>query len=308
MSEADPITACTACDRRLARSEMFGLEPDLLCPDCAHGVRKRMQVRVKRRVPDRRPVVTLTILALAGLFFLFSDVFFQYPANFANWPDWYVDLRLLTQTSPLVWQGEVWGLVGAAFWHIDVIHILFNGWWIWDLGRATENGFGRWSLVLLVLGSAAVASAAEWMLNGMGVGLSGVVYALALFLWVHHRTNPAAAAVMNRRTLNFLAMWFVLCIVLTATGTWRIGNWAHGAGAVWGFLAGHAALHARRRLLVPALAAFTITIMALAPHVAFGEQAALRADYLQQVEQKGYTYRDAVRRDVAKARRGAQPR
>ena len=150
-------------------------------------------------------------------------------------------------------------------------------WWILALGRATESGFGHLTLALLVVGSALTSGGAEWMINGPGVGLSGVVYALAFFLWVHHKTNPFAATIMNQRTINFLSMWFVLCIVMTLTGVWQIANWAHGVGGLFGWLLGQATLSSERRRLVPLAIAATIAFSACVALFAFGDQKILRA-------------------------------
>jgi membrane associated rhomboid family serine protease len=283
MGEQDMPVDCVGCGTTLPRRDMFGVEPDLRCPRCASGVRRRMQVRVRPRVEDRAPTVTKIVLGIAALFFVLGD--FVY-ANPLTRPDWFVQLLVATRPSQLIWSGEVWTLLGSAFWHIGFLHILFNAWWIWDLGRAVESGFGRWALVLLVAGGAMVASGVEWMVRGPGVGLSGVVYALALFLFVHRRSNPFAAQVMNRRTLNFLLMWFVLCIVLTESGTWNVGNWAHGAGAAWGYLAGEAVRHRLRRLWVPVAIVLTVALIAATPYVTFSRrQAAFRAWHLRGVAQ-----------------------
>jgi membrane associated rhomboid family serine protease len=133
------------------------------------------------------------------------------------------------------------------------------------------------TLIALIVGSAMVASGLEWVVNGPGVGLSGVVYALAFFLFAHHKTNPYAAAIMNRRTINFLAMWFVLCIVLTMSGTWNIANWAHGGGALWGWGVGLAMLHKNRKVLVPLAAAATVAIILATSVVTVGRQTELKA-------------------------------
>jgi len=39
-------------------------------------------------------------------------------------------------------------------------------------------------------------------------------------------------------TINLFVVWFFLCIFLTYTGVWRVGNVAHGMGALLGALLG----------------------------------------------------------------------
>lgn len=252
---------------------MFGVEPDLLCEACADGVRRRMQVRFRPVLKDRKPIVTNAAIGIAAVLFIADKFVFKT----GDWPGWWEALYLNLHAGPRIWDGHVWTLLGAAFFHGGFIHIFFNCWWILVLGRATESGFGHRTLIALIVGSAMVASGLEWIVNGPGVGLSGVVYALAFFLWAHHKSNPYAAAIMNRRTINFLSMWFVLCIVLTQTGTWNIANWAHGGGALWGWGVGLAMLHEKRKVLVPLAAAATVAIILATSVVTVGTQTDLRA-------------------------------
>ncbi|MDJ0522284.1 MAG: rhomboid family intramembrane serine protease [Planctomycetota bacterium] len=278
VTDEDPIVGCTACGTTVPRSEMFGLEPDLLCSRCASGVRRRMHVRFRPIARDRKPRVTLAVIGIAVVIFVLDEFLFTW-GQFVRGqsPAWWEAVFLNMHVGPRLWDGHVWTLLGACFFHGDWIHLLFNCWWIWELGRATENGFGHLTLIAVVIGGGMVASGLEWVINGPGIGLSGVVYALAFFLWAHHRTNPSAAAIMNRRTINFLTMWFFLCIVLTMTGTWRIANWAHGGGALWGWGFGLALLHAKRKQLVPAAAVATIVLVAAMTFVTFGKQTDLKA-------------------------------
>jgi hypothetical protein len=46
---------------------------------------------------------------------------------------------------------------------------------------------------------------------------------------------------MNPGTTRFLLAWLVLGVILSETGAFPIGNWAHGGGAAWGLAAGFAA-------------------------------------------------------------------
>jgi GlpG protein len=149
----------------------------------------------------------------------------------------------------------------------------FNVWWCYDLGRAIEGRWGHLTLLVLVVGGGFAASAVQWMVEGGGVGLSGVLYALAGFLFALRRVDPVAAAVMNPRIANTLIVWFVVCIVLTKTGSLAVANWAHGGGAVWGYLAGLALRVRWRRLAVPVLLLATAGLVAATPYVAFGAQA-----------------------------------
>jgi membrane associated rhomboid family serine protease len=249
---------------------MFGIEPDLVCSTCADRLRERYDVHRVTRLRARPPVLAALVIAVAATVYVVES-FVPTP------PTWLVHLVPNTQ----IWDGEVWRLLTGAFFHVGFLHILFNAWWCWDLGRGIESGWGHTALALLVAGGAAAASALQWMMEGPGVGLSGVVYALAGFLYALRRVHPVAASLMSQRTANFLIMWFVLCIVLSQAAEWRIANWAHGAGAVWGYLAGLATRSRVRWLAVGIVALVTVALVAATPFVAFGEQREVREAYLE---------------------------
>jgi GlpG protein len=142
--------------------------------------------------------------------------------------------------DPLHAKTEPWRFVTSMFFHGDVLHLLFNLYWVWLLGSALEPWLGRWRLLGLVVVSAFASSAWEAAIFHGGIGASGVVYALYGFAWVL-RDRPPARGVVNRDTTVLLVGWFFLCIVTTVIGVWNVANVAHGVGALTGLLVGAAA-------------------------------------------------------------------
>jgi membrane associated rhomboid family serine protease len=137
--------------------------------------------------------------------------------------------------------GEPWRLVTCILPHGDAFHILFNVYWLWVFGTLVEEAFGHLRFAALVLFLAIASGAAEFALFSGGIGLSGVGYGLFGMLWVLSRARRLdvrfADAVDQNIVVMFVA-WFFLCIAGTAAGFMRIGNVAHGAGAVAGALVG----------------------------------------------------------------------
>jgi membrane associated rhomboid family serine protease len=272
--------ACSVCGARAPRGEMFGAEPELVCPRCADRVRERYSTRLATRSKALPPVLTSLFLAVAGVLFVAAHV--VTPA-----PTWIERLRM----GPEVWSGQYWRLISSAFLHagphfgygmlFGILHVGFNAWWLADFGRAIEGAWGALAIGALVAGSAIAASAAQWIGTGVaGVGLSGVVFGLAGFLYPLRRVHPVAAVLMNPATVNSFLLWFVLCIVASQSGAIPIANTAHAGGAVWGLAAGFATRSPRRRLWLPALAVATLGIAFAAQHVALGDREALRAAWL----------------------------
>lgn len=253
MTEPDTIVECTGCGTRLARIDMFGVEPDLLCPRCASGVRKRMQVRVRTIRPDRPPIVTALCLGIALVLFVMTDFVYKNPGSRPAW------LQALYQDGH-VWMGEVYRHLTCIFLHGGWWHILMNGMAIWFLGRIVEAGWGHLVMAGLMVATGMAASAAQWIATGSAVGLSGALFGLCGFLWAQRRHHPFAAAVMNERMIRWILTMLVLGILLSVTKTMPIGNWAHGAGLVSGGLIGLAAAHRRR---IPLLVGCGVLIAAL---------------------------------------------
>lgn len=117
--------------------------------------------------------------------------------------------------------------------HIEPIHLLFNLYWFWILGRAFERTFGSVRLLLFILLSAGVSSGLQ-LFEGSGIGLSGVGYALFGFGWVGRTRYPEFARIVTQRTISLFVIWGVACIYLTYTGVMNIGNVAHFSGMAFG--------------------------------------------------------------------------
>ncbi len=271
--DATTPSTCTVCGRKAPRGDLFGVEPDLLCQPCAQAVRERMFVRHRPLTRTYGQGATVALLAICVFFFVLTDLVF---AVRAERPEWLHDLY---PWNP-IWDGEVWRHLTSVFLHGGWLHLGLNGLALWTLGRAVEYAYGPAVLVLVFVSTGLVGSVAQWaIVVGQGVGMSGALFGLAGFLIAQRRTNPVAAVVMNRRMINMLITWFLLCIVLTETGRLNIANWAHGGGLVWGLLIGWAAARRQRRALVPLVALATVALLAVSPFLAFADQGLRRTYY-----------------------------
>src|SRR5581483_5082057 len=90
-----------------------------------------------------------------------------------------------------VLHGQVWRLITPIFLHLDFFHILFNMWWLFDLGSVIETRIGTLRYAGLVLVSAAFSNAAQyWYLpNPSFGGMSGVLYALFGYVWARSKLD-----------------------------------------------------------------------------------------------------------------------
>jgi membrane associated rhomboid family serine protease len=138
---------------------------------------------------------------------------------------------------------------------------MFNLAWLWYFGTTVEAAFSKDALPLLCL-YAAAGSAAEYAFMSHGIGLSGVVYGLFGMSWVLSRADDRFSALVDGMVRNLFIGWFVLCVVLTWLGLWRVGNFAHAGGAIVGILVG--AAYVRKGLLFPILTAAGVIAILLA--------------------------------------------
>jgi membrane associated rhomboid family serine protease len=177
------------------------------------------------------PPVTLAILILCGAIWAYL--------NFgANPGRTRVGIALAPSTFS-IWNGSYWGLLTTAFVHLEIWHILFNMLWAKDFGRLLEPRFGSAKFVGFVVCAAVVSSG--WQLafsNQTGIGFSGVVYAFFGYMLAARDRDPMFSLFLNRNTIFWMVGWLILCVILTFTGTWNVGNGAHIAGLIFGFLAG----------------------------------------------------------------------
>lgn len=180
------------------------------------------------------------------------------------------DTSLFTFNA-LAWGTEPWRLVTSALPHGDPLHLLFNLFWLWAFGTLIEDVIGSQRVLALYMLLSAGSGAAQYALSQGGIGLSGVGYGLFGFLWASHRwsprwnrPDPRLAEALDDRTVMLFVGWFFFCLATTMLGIWRIGNIAHAAGALLGFLRGlsHTA-HPWRRASVSGMTAATLLLVGL---------------------------------------------
>ena len=53
--------------------------------------------------------------------------------------------------GPLTVSGQWWRLLTCVFIHGGLLHIAFNMWCLWDLGRLAESVYGHWTFAVVYL-------------------------------------------------------------------------------------------------------------------------------------------------------------
>jgi GlpG protein len=133
-------------------------------------------------------------------------------------------------------EGQVWRLVTPIFVHWGILHLLFNMFWLRDLGSLIEHRKGALWLAVLVLVSAVISNVAQYLANGPGAGgMSGVIYALFGYVWMKDRYAPEEGLNLFPHTTVYMLVWLAICF----TGmVGPVGNTAHVTGLLIGMAFG----------------------------------------------------------------------
>lgn len=155
-------------------------------------------------------------------------------------------------------KGEVWRLVTPTFLHAEFLHILFNLLWLWMLGKMLEKNLKFGLYLLFVLITALITNTLQYLMTGpFFMGFSGVVSAMAGYIWVRKKKAPWEIYPIDFGTLIFLWIFifgmlllqivaFFLEILHIVSFQLNIANTAHVSGVVLGMLLGCIKLFKRK--------------------------------------------------------------
>jgi Rhomboid family len=81
-----------------------------------------------------------------------------------------VDVSVLFESAQIQ-RGQLWRLLTSVLPHLDLLHLIFNLWWLWILGTTVERVFGHLKTVLLFLLFAIGPNAFQYGFSDSGAGL-----------------------------------------------------------------------------------------------------------------------------------------
>jgi membrane associated rhomboid family serine protease len=225
---------CHACGREIAAGTT--------CPFCgahnpmAPGIRAQ-GVLVSRRTGGTEISATHVIVGINVAVFIGMALSGASPFN----PSREQLLRWGANWGPLSLGAQPWRMLTSNYVHIGIVHILFNMWCLWNLGRLVERVLGRMNYVVLytLCGLAGSLASLWWHPLSIGAGASGAIFglagaAIAVFYLGHLPISKEAISGTMRSLLLFVG--YNLFFGLTP----GIDNSAHIGGLVAGLAMGAA--------------------------------------------------------------------
>ncbi len=142
--------------------------------------------------------------------------------------------------GPYTVSGQWWRLLTCVFIHGGLLHIAFNMWCLWDLGRLAESVYGHWTFaaVYLITGVSSSLMSVAWNPVVLSVGASGAIFGIAgaliaSFYLGEFSLPRAAMSGMLRSVVVFVGYNLFFGAVIA-----RTDNAAHVGGLLMGLLLG----------------------------------------------------------------------
>ena len=191
--------SCSNCGRAICTDCMTTTPVGMRCPECS---RQRTQVHTVRSMTTD-PIATYVIIAICVLAYFGSRAGGTGRA-----------FNELLLYGPAVADGEYWRLVTSGFLHAGLLHLLFNMYVLYWLGRMIEPAIGT-ARFLALYGTSLLAGSLGVLLlsfDSRTVGASGAVFGLMAAAFVMQRSrgiDPMASGLGPVILLN-LGITFLL--------------------------------------------------------------------------------------------------
>lgn len=201
--------------------KFFGLD------DIGRSVLSR-KVLVKKKFTLKSMAVTLSIMVMNILLYAWTAL-----ESGSTDIDIFVLMRYGAKVNELIDAGQYYRLFTSAFLHADFMHILFNMYALFALGKIVEESVGRWKFIVIYAFSAVTGGLLSYRYTpNVAVGASGAIFGLLGAILI--------IAILGRRSAlkaMFSRIMLVLAINLFSGFTSSsIDNFGHIGGLVGGML------------------------------------------------------------------------
>ncbi len=182
--------------------------------------------------PLSRPRLTYALLAIIGVVFVIEIL-----AGGSENPRVLVELG--ANYGPLVSAGEYWRIFTANFLHIGLLHIAFNGYALYWLGRETEALYGPARFIVIYLLSCLAGAIASFAFTyaGVSAGASTGIFGLIGTMIAFYARNQKMLGAFGRSRLNNLLFIGAINLMFGLTNP-SIDLWGHAGGFSGGLMLG----------------------------------------------------------------------
>lgn len=140
------------------------------------------------------------------------------------------------KVNELVWDGQWWRLISSQYIHLNMMHMLFNGYGLYVLGPILEKAYGakRFFAIYMLSGTLG-ALASLWFTSGASGGASGAIYGLVggifVFGWKYRGELPRR---VSRSFTTQLLPWVGFSLAIGFLDFLPMDNAAHLGGLMGG--------------------------------------------------------------------------
>ncbi len=175
----------------------------------------------------KKPIVTVTLIIINVLVFLLMYLL----GNGSN--DALTLIKFGAFQKDLILSGEYYRLITSAFLHIGLLHLLFNCYSLYVIGRQLESFLGKIKFLIVYLVSAVTGNLLSMLFsNGVSAGASGAIFGLlGSLLYFGYNYRVYLGTVLRSQIIPLIILNLLYGFI--ATG---INNAAHIGGLIGGLL------------------------------------------------------------------------
>ena len=186
--------SCSSCGRPICPDCMTPSPVGMRCPECAGESTRVVPAAAVRAGGAEQPVVTYALIAICVVAFV-GEMAGGAGLGFGQAGGAFVEKGALFGPSISI-NHEYWRLITSGFLHAGFLHIAFNMYLLWYLGRLLEPALGHVRFAAIYFTSLLAGSFGALLLspNTVTIGASGAVFGLM----------GAAVIEFRRRGIGFL--------------------------------------------------------------------------------------------------------
>ena len=193
--DRETFRSCSRCGRPACYECLIDAPVGAQCVACVRESRPAASQQLRMKLAEPLLVTKLIIATLAAVHF-YGLVRQGGTGNvLSGTSNWLVNNFALY--GPSVKSGEWYRIITSGFLHGSLLHLGFNSFAIWNLGRTLEGAIGRWRYAALFFVSVLGGSAGALLLspNVPTIGASGGAFGLmaAAVVGMHARGVPMRA-------------------------------------------------------------------------------------------------------------------